>query len=138
MSTTILISIDVEDWFQVENLRSFYPPSSWKNQDSRVEKNTLRLLDLLDRFGDRLKATFFVLGWIADRYPKLVREIHNRGHEIASHGYGHLMCKQMAPQELEVDLKKSKKILEEITGRPIIGFRAPNFSISDYILQCKR
>lgn len=134
MTTTILISIDVEDWFQVENLRSYYTPSSWKNQASRVEKNTLRLLDLLDRFSDGLKATFFVLGWIADRHPQLVREIHNRGHETASHGYSHLMCTQMEPHELEVDLKKSKEILEDITGQPIIGFRAPNFSINDRIL----
>ena len=134
MPTTILISIDVEDWFQVENLRQYYPTPSWKNQASRVERNTLRLLDLFDRFGDGLKATFFVLGWIADRHPQLVREIHNRGHEIASHGYSHLMCTQMEPNELEIDLKKSKEILEDIVGEPIIGFRAPNFSISDRIL----
>jgi polysaccharide deacetylase family protein (PEP-CTERM system associated) len=134
MPKTILISIDVEDWFQVENLRSHFPPSSWKKQVSRVEKNTLRLLDLFDRCSNGFKATFFVLGWIADRHPQLVREIHDRGHEVASHGNSHLMCTEMEPAELENDLKKSKEILEGITGKPVIGFRAPNFSISDRIL----
>ena len=134
MSPTILLSIDVEDWFQVENLRPYFPPSSWENQDSRVEKNTLRLLDLIDLFGTGCKATFFILGWIADRYPQLVREIHSRGHEVASHGYAHLMCTEMKLDELAVDLQKSKEILENITGKPVIGYRAPNFSISDRIL----
>jgi polysaccharide deacetylase family protein (PEP-CTERM system associated) len=99
-----------------------------------VEKNTLRLMNLFDRIGNGFKATFFVLGWIADRHPQLVREIHDRGHEVASHGYSHLMCTQMEPAEVENDLKKSKEILEGITGKPIIGFRAPNFSISDRII----
>ena len=132
---TLLLTIDVEDWFQVENLRPWFPPSEWHAQPLRVEANTHRLLDLFDTFDHPVKATFFILGWIADKCPRLVREIHQRGHEVASHGFKHLLCSQMDPPGLAADLRKSKHILEAIIGAPIHGYRAPNFSIDDHTLQ---
>ena len=83
---TILLTFDVEDWFQVENFKNYIPFSSWESKELRVEKNVLELLDILDGFPDPIPATFFVLGWIAERCPGLVREIQKRGHEVASHG----------------------------------------------------
>jgi polysaccharide deacetylase family protein (PEP-CTERM system associated) len=247
---TILLTIDVEDWFHVENFRPWMPPETWDQRELRVERNTHRLLDLFDsvktkahssqliahsqnkpanelspeaggqkaeteksknsiqhpsfiasqpparsdelkshgqrttdtgrtedviedfrrrriesdRFHlesdsakeksikscrscpkkkldenpfhrNKIRATFFVLGWIAERLPNLVREIYNRGHEVASHGYGHNLCTQLSAAELRKDLVDSKKCLEDILGVAIRGFRAPNFSISNQILQ---
>lgn len=140
---TILITIDVEDWFMVENMRPWIPTTSWDSKELRVELNTHYLLDLLDSIdlaSDRKKqvhphATFFILGWVADRVPNIVREIHDRGHEIASHGYGHRMCNQMSASELKNDLIRSKKTLEDIAGTEVHGYRAPNFSISDHALE---
>jgi polysaccharide deacetylase family protein (PEP-CTERM system associated) len=135
----ILITIDVEDWFQVENLRPWYPPKTWNQQKLRVEKNTHRLLDLLDSIKlnnpTNPKATFFILGWIAKKAPNLVQEIDKRGHEIASHGYGHMMCNQLDPNELQQDLIRSKHLLEDTIGNTVRGYRAPNFSINDQALK---
>jgi len=116
-----------------------------------VEKNTHRLLDLFDSanlkqaqalrdVGSKLrsgpvKATFFVLGWVAERLPHLVREINARGHEVASHGYFHQLCPRCSWEDLESDLKDSKKLLEDMTGRPVHGYRAPGFSVSDRVLR---
>ena len=157
---TILLTIDVEDWFQVENLRPWFPPSTWDSQEFRVEQNTHRILNLLDSMElpnpsntsklNKLnkpnkpnkpdipttpKATFFVLSWVAERFPGLVREIQNRGHEIASHGCNHLMCNKLSASELRQDLTHSKEQLENITGAEVKGYRAPNFSISDSVLR---
>lgn len=135
-SKYILLTIDVEDWFQVENLRSWVPVETWGRYALRVEQNTRRLLDLFDGFEEpKVKATFFVLGWVAERIPSLTREIHQRGHEVASHGYGHLMCDQMGIDELKKDLKLSKDLLEDIIGSPVKGYRAPNFSVHDKALE---
>ena len=195
----ILLTIDVEDWFQVENFKQWIPFSSWSSYKLRVEKNTHQLLDLLDsqqsaisgqrsvstnstspdnvsdsfrqrrialsQFHPRLlspgtggqeetekkeksrksrksclrksspKATFFVLGWIAERLPNLVREIRNRGHEVASHGYNHCLCNQQSYKDLEKDLEDSKKLLEDITGHKVYGYRAPSFAINNDILK---
>jgi len=220
----ILLTVDVEDWFQVENLRTCCPTSSWPSFELRVEKNVHRLLDLLDEaslkrsaisdqlfkvenksnesckscqesirqdqqdeqevssaFPDekqkdlarakratgrfpientfsqfhpetekrsgkscksclttsspRIRATFFVLGWIAERLPDLVREIQARGHEVASHGYHHDLCSQISYLELWRDIRDSKKLIEDIIGARVYGYRAPNFSISDDILK---
>ena len=128
---TILITIDVEDWFQVENFKVWISPESWPFMQLRVERNTHRLLGLLEG----IKSTFFILGWIADRLPRLVREIADRGHEIASHGYGHQLCPDMTPAELKEDLIRSKKLLEDISGTEVVGYRAPSFSISNRVLQ---
>ena len=133
MPKTILITIDVEDWFQVENLRPWFPPSAWDTQQSRVERNTRNLLDLLDA-ANQVKATFFVLGWIAQRHPGLVKEIAARGHEVASHGCSHTLCNQMNREDLLQDLRTSKQILQDLTGTEIQGFRAPSFSINDRAL----
>jgi polysaccharide deacetylase family protein (PEP-CTERM system associated) len=184
----ILLTIDVEDWFQVENFKNYIPFSSWPSYELRVEKNSHRILDLLDSItleetgvsgqgagvrelnvenmnaesearvqqpetrnskfttrngqrttdngrGDKLHATFFVLGWLAERLPGLVREIHSRGHEIASHGYNHNLCNQQSCEDLKKDLKDSKKLLEDIIGSQVYGYRAPSFAINNDILQ---
>lgn len=141
----ILLTIDVEDWFQVENFKQWIPFSSWDSQELRVEKNTHRLLDLFDAFastgtaisasGPPIRATFFILGWIAECLPHLVREIHARGHEVASHGKNHDLCKNLSHEDLRRDLAYSKKLLEDIIGNPIFGFRAPSFAINETILQ---
>jgi polysaccharide deacetylase family protein (PEP-CTERM system associated) len=196
MNPTILLTFDVEDWFQVENFKKYIPFSSWPNCELRVEKNVHKILDLLDSIKlnnssnpsnpinpsnsinpsnpinssnptnpidsinsttpsasrlppnalnsslcamphapcGTLKATFFVLGWLAERLPHLVREIQTRGHEVASHGYSHRLCKEQSVDELRVDLAKSKELLEDITGNPVYGYRAPSFSIDQNIL----
>jgi peptidoglycan-N-acetylglucosamine deacetylase len=198
MTNHILLTVDVEDWFQVENLRGCCPVSSWSSHEMRVERNTHRILDLLDEASlkrsaisnqhsanelmtgnqlitdngqritapgqqitdngelspgnaspqaqrssseailqppPRIRATFFVLGWIAERLPHLVREIQTRGHEVASHGYHHDLCSQISNLELWRDIGDSKKLLEDIIGSRVYGYRAPNFSISDHILK---
>lgn len=122
------LSFDVEDWFQVENLRSAFPLEKWGNQELRVEKNTDLLLDILEKFNQ--KATFFVLGWIAQKKPGMVKRIASEGHEIASHGYGHEIIYNLTEESFRKDLALSKKILEDITGSKVIGYRAPNFSIT--------
>lgn len=124
----------MEDWFQVENLRGWFPPTTWHQQQSRVEQNTNNLLDLFDSFDKEIKATFFILGWVAQKYPQLVTEINNRGHEVASHGLNHAMCTQLAPADLASDLEQSKKLLEDISGNEVSGYRAPSFSVNDTIL----
>ena len=151
-----LLTIDVEDWFQVENLRPWFPHEAWPGCELRVERNVRRLLDLFDELCNKshnstnpinspnptgptnphtsFSATFFVLGWIAERLPQLVREIAARGHEVASHGYSHRMCNTLSNEDLKEDLVKSKSILEDILGQKVSGFRAPNFSIDDRVL----
>jgi polysaccharide deacetylase family protein (PEP-CTERM system associated) len=128
----ILLTVDVEDWFQVENLRPHFPLSSWDSCELRVESSTHVLLDLFDRF--HVSATFFVLGWIAERCPNLVKEIKIRGHEVASHGYGHQLCYELSFSKLKEDLYRSKSLLEDITGQPVYGYRAPSFSITQRLL----
>jgi polysaccharide deacetylase family protein (PEP-CTERM system associated) len=153
MTPHILITIDVEDWFQVENFKQCIPFSSWDKCELRVETNTHRLLDLLDSqhpgmsipetvssiqypaSGIQIRATFFVLGWLAERLPHLVREIHARGHEVASHGYYHNLCDQESCHALKKDLSDSKKLLEDIIGATVLGYRAPSFSINHHVLR---
>ena len=215
MTYQLLITVDVEDWFQVENFKQWIPFSSWPSRESRVEKNTHQLLDLFDAIklrqkaedrrqktekrleknnntnlsheihasdskahfigtvngeqteldskpknqqlndkkpvsgiqntgyenhGQRttvngeqkkLHATFFILGWIAQHLPHLVSAIHDRGHEVASHGSNHRLCSEYSFEELRNDLCDSKKHLEDIIGAPVYGYRAPAFSIDD-------
>jgi len=109
-----------------------YPPETWEKQKLNVENSTDIILNLLDKHN--VKATFFILGWIAERKPDLVKKIHNKGHEIASHGYGHLLNYNLSKEELEEDLKKSKFIIEDLIGEEVVGYRAPSFSISDELL----
>jgi len=127
------MTIDVEDWFQVENLRSAYPVERWNSCDIRVESSTMELLDLLDRHN--VRATFFVLGWIAERCGQLVRSICERGHEIASHGYCHQLCFGQSEDKIRDDLLRSKDLLEDLTGREVMGYRAPSFSITNEVVR---
>jgi polysaccharide deacetylase family protein (PEP-CTERM system associated) len=145
---SILITVDVEDWFQVENFKKHIPFSSWDSRELRVEKNTHRLLDLFDSTAlhnqqpttdnpprKKMRATFFVLGWLAERLPGLVREIQARGHEVASHGYLHNLCNLESKEDLIKDLITSKKLLEDILGSAVVGYRAPSFSVTNDILK---
>lgn len=126
--TVNAISFDIEDWFQVENLKSAIRRDEWDSLELRVEQNTRRILAALQERG--VTATFFILGWVAERCPELVREIDRQGHEVASHGYAHRLVYDMTPEEFRDDLARSKKILEGIVGKPVIGYRAPSFSIT--------
>ena len=131
---TVLLTFDVEDWFQVENFKEYIDFSTWDSFKPRVEKNTHTILNLLDSFSFRPKATFFVLGWTAKKMPGLVSEILKRGHEVASHGNDHHLCTTLKPRQLLNDLRDSRHILEDITGQKIYGYRAPSFAINDDIL----
>jgi len=122
------LSFDIEDWFQVENLRPLIPRRDWDKYELRVERNTLKILDILRKY--KTKATFFVLGWIAERCPKLVRKISREGNEIASHGYSHELVYNQTQSQFEEDLLRSKRILEGIIGKEVLGYRASNFSIT--------
>ena len=121
------LSFDIEDWFQVENLKEAVSRNEWDSCDLRVVQNTRRILEILDRHQTR--ATFFVLGWVAEKCPALVKEIAGAGHEIASHGYGHELIYKLTPEEFHSDILRSKKSLESISGKSVCGYRAPSFSI---------
>ncbi|HMS65228.1 MAG TPA: polysaccharide deacetylase family protein [Ignavibacteria bacterium] len=129
----LLLGIDVEDWFQVENLKNVIKIETWNSRESRIERNTELILSLLKE--KNIKATFFVVGWIAEKFPELIKKISNDGHEIACHGYSHLSSNQMDEKELYIDINKAKKILEKIVGDKIYGYRAPNFSISTGLIR---
>ena len=128
-----LFTVDVEDWFQVENFKPSIPFDSWKDQELRVERNTHRILDLLDDAEQKdstapsVHATFFMLGWIARKLPGLVKEINSRGHEIASHGINHHLCTHETIDALGKDLADSKKLLEDIIAGPVIGYGLPSW-----------
>lgn len=123
-----VMSVDVEDWFCVYNLSRLIPYTDWEKCESRVERSTVRLLDLFRRH--RVEATFFVLGWVADRFPDLVKEIERGGHEVASHGYSHRLLTFMQPEEFRVDLQRSLEVLAKATSQEVRGFRAPSFSLT--------
>lgn len=126
------MSIDVEDWFQVENLRAGVSRASWDERELRVERNTDRMLELLRKH--QVKATCFILGWIAERCPGLIRRIHAEGHEIASHGYGHDLIYSLSPQAFRDDIRRGKRLVEDLCGVAIHGYRAPSFSITDWAI----
>jgi polysaccharide deacetylase family protein (PEP-CTERM system associated) len=132
LTKTILITVDLEDWFQVENLRPSFPHSTWDSCEIRVEASTHKLLDLFDHH--HIQATFFALGWLADKCSGLIKELHQRGHEIASHGYNHQLCSELSVFALREDIHKSKVALENIIGKPVLGYRAPNFSITKELI----
>jgi polysaccharide deacetylase family protein (PEP-CTERM system associated) len=122
------MSVDLEDWFCVYNLSQLIRYADWDRCESRVERSTTRLLDLFARY--RVKATFFVLGWVADRFPDLVKEVERQGHEIASHGYSHQLLTSMQPDEFRVDLQRSLEALSKASSKAVRGFRAPSFSLT--------
>jgi polysaccharide deacetylase family protein (PEP-CTERM system associated) len=130
-SRSAAMSIDVEDWFQVENLAGAFPRDGWRTQQLRVERNMDRLLAVLAAApGGGVHATCFVLGWVADRCPNLVKRIADGGHEIGSHGYGHELVTRLSPDEFRDDVARAKAVLEDLTGREVRGYRAPSFSIT--------
>lgn len=121
------MSVDVEDYFHVSAFERVVSRARWETFDSRVVPNTRRVLALFEETG--VRATFFVLGWVADKYPQLVREIAAAGHEIASHGYHHQLLYALTPQQVRDDVRAAKAVLENAIGGPVLGFRAPSFSI---------
>ncbi len=124
---TNAFTIDVEDYFQVSALEAHFPRGDWDKVPCRVERNVDRILALLDEHDTR--ATFFTLGWIAERYPALVRRIVDGGHELASHGYGHQRASAQSPEVFLEDIRRARAILEDIGGKAVTGYRAPSFSI---------
>lgn len=127
MTRTHCFSVDVEEHFQVSAFEPHVPRDSWDRHPSRVVANTTRILELLARHGSR--GTFFILGWVAERQPALVRAIAAAGHEIASHGWDHRRVTQLTPDEFRDQARRSKALLEQLGGSPVIGYRAPSFSI---------
>jgi polysaccharide deacetylase family protein (PEP-CTERM system associated) len=127
LALTNALTVDVEDYFQVSALAPLIDRGSWDARECRIERNVDRLLAL---FAERdARATFFTLGWIAERYPHLVREIVAAGHELASHGYSHLRATEQSPADFLDDVSRAKGLLEDLGGRRVLGYRAPSFSI---------
>jgi len=129
MLPVCLYSIDVEDWFHILDLASTPPIDRWEDLPSRVTANFRKLIDTFDE--REVKTTCFFLGWVAEKYPELVKEAAASGHEIASHGYNHRLVYNMTPEEFRDDITRAKRILEDITGRPVNGFRSSGFSVTD-------
>jgi len=123
-----ILSVDVEDWFHILELDGGYTRDDWGGLEARVEANTDRMLALFEESGTH--ATFFVVGWLAERQPELVRRIFQAGHEIGSHSYWHEVIGRHTRQSLAADLERSKKLLEDLTGAPVRGFRAAGGSIT--------
>ena len=124
---TNALTIDVEDYFQVSAMAPYIRRDEWDSRECRVERNVDRILALLDQH--HTKATFFTLGWVAERYPAMVRCIVDQGHELASHGYGHQRASDLSEAEFFDDVQRAKGILEDIGGQAVQGYRAPSFSI---------
>jgi len=127
MSITNAISIDLEEWFTVYNFSKIIDRSTWESLDQRAEKSVRRLLDIF--FKHDVKATFFVLGWVAERNPTLIGDIADAGHEIATHGYGHELVKEIGPERFRADLEHSLNAIKKATHHEVIGYRAPSFSV---------
>jgi polysaccharide deacetylase family protein (PEP-CTERM system associated) len=121
------MSVDVEDWFQVQAFAGVIDRAAWETLPRRVEANTDRILALFEDAG--VRATFFTLGWVAERHPALIRRIVAGGHELASHGYGHELVHAIGPEAFRADLRRAKAVLEDTGGVAVIGYRAPTFSI---------
>jgi polysaccharide deacetylase family protein (PEP-CTERM system associated) len=127
--TPSILSVDVEDWFHILDVASEPPLETWHTLETRVEKNFRRLLELFAQHHAR--ATCFFLGWVGERFPHLVREAVSGGHEIASHGYAHKLVYRMTCAEFQADAQRSKKILEDISGAPVAGYRSAGFSVTE-------
>lgn len=123
------LTIDVEDYFQVSAFAPYISRDQWSTRECRVERNVERILHMLEEHGTQ--ATFFTLGWIAERYPRLVQRIVEGGHELASHGYGHERASDLTETAFFTDIDAAKKLLEDISGLEVKGYRAPSFSIGD-------
>ncbi|MBJ6723650.1 XrtA system polysaccharide deacetylase [Geomesophilobacter sediminis] len=123
------LTVDVEDYFQVNAFKHHVTRESWESYPLRVNDNTRRLLDIFDEY--QARATFFILGWVAERLPSLVREIVARGHEIGSHGYGHELLFEIGIEKARQDIRRGRLVLEDVAGVPIRGYRAPSYSITE-------
>lgn len=126
-AVTNALTIDVEDYFQVSAFAPYIRRQDWDSRECRVERNVGRILEMLAERD--VKATFFTLGWIAERYPQLVRDIVQGGHELASHGYGHERASDLSSEAFSQDIQRAKALLEDLGGAPVLGYRAPSFSI---------
>lgn len=126
------LTIDVEDYYMVSAFADVIKFEDWQNYKSRIRKNTDVILDLLSEH--EVRATFFVLGWVAEHYPEMVRDIHSAGHEIACHGYNHRLICDLTPAQFREDVRKTKRILEDITQTEVIGYRAASYSVVEKTL----
>lgn len=122
------MSVDVEDYFQVSAFEPYIDKSNWDNLEHRVAQNTNKILDIFMEFN--VKATFFTLGWVAERYPEIVKRIIDEGHELACHGYEHIRVTEQTPKQFRLDIQHTKKILEDLAGKEVIGYRAASYSIN--------
>lgn len=122
------MTIDVEDYFQVSAFEKYIDREEWENIPARVEANVENILRILEE--KNTVATFFILGWVAERFPQVVKDIAKAGHEVASHGYSHVRVTQQSPSEFKQDIVKTKKILEDLSGESVIGYRAASYSIN--------
>jgi polysaccharide deacetylase family protein (PEP-CTERM system associated) len=131
MSTPVAngLSFDIEEWFHVLDLPTTPTADQWNDLPKSVERNTLRLIEILDEY--ECHATFFILAWVAERYPHLVRAIDEAGHEVASHGSRHELVFEQGQERFREDLQHAKRVLEDITGSEVLGYRAPGFSITE-------
>lgn len=121
------MSIDVEEHFQVAAFDNPARRNQWHSMESRVERNIELILTCLEEC--QIRSTMFVLGWVGERYPRLVRQMADAGHEIASHGYAHELVTDQTPEQFRLDVQRAKRVLEDVCGHPVIGYRAPTFSI---------
>jgi len=126
------LTIDIEDYYHVSAFEAIVPFADWERYESRVVKNTHHILDMLDAY--MTKATFFVLGWIVERHPGLIRTLVARGHEVASHGYAHRRVYTQTPEQFRTETRRSKRLLEDTLGQPIRGYRAASYSITVHSL----
>jgi polysaccharide deacetylase family protein (PEP-CTERM system associated) len=126
------LTVDVEDYFHVSAMAKAIDRGMWNEMPPRVDRNTRRLLDIFEERG--VRGTFFVLGVVAERFPALVQEIHRRGHEVASHGFAHELVYRQAPAQFRAETKQSKAMLEELTGAPVVGYRAASYSVIEETL----
>jgi len=129
MTVRNALTVDVEDYFQVSAFADSIDPDEWDKHPLRVENNTNRLLDLFDEY--QVKATFFILGWVAERKPGLVTEIAKRGHEVACHGYSHQLVYEQPPDVFQQETIRAKAIIEDIIQQPVLGYRAASYSITE-------
>jgi polysaccharide deacetylase family protein (PEP-CTERM system associated) len=128
------LTIDIEDYYHVSAFEPYIDRSEWEFIPSRIEESSNRILDILDNYG--CQATFFILGHVAKKKPGLIRKIHEKGHEIACHGYSHKLAYKMSPEEFRADVRRAKSVLEDAIGERIEGFRSTSFSIVESNLWC--
>ncbi len=128
----IALTVDVEDYFQVSAFENSISRSEWDNMPHRVSQNTHKILDIFGEYS--LKSTFFILGWVAERYPDIVKRIADEGHEVCCHGYGHERITTLTPEKFKDDITSARKLLQDISGQAVEGYRAPSYTITKQTL----